>query len=85
MRLTKGNRKKILENNEGFSTNTSYDSRNYSFDRRYNIRDGKLHIEETRKTSWADSREERKWVADEKETHDFLYKHKDDLDLDGLE
>ena len=62
-----------------------YDSRNYSFDRRYNIRDGKLHVEETRKTSWADSREERKWVADEKETHDFLYKHKDDLDLDGLE
>lgn len=36
-----------------------------------------------RKTSWADSREERKWVADEKETHDFLYKHKDDLDLGG--
>lgn len=27
MRLTKGNRKKILENNEGFSMDTSYDSR----------------------------------------------------------
>ena len=55
-RLTKLNRQKILDQNEGFTANTSYDSRNSSYDRQYMVKGGKLYIQESGKTSWADSR-----------------------------
>ena len=55
-RLTKVNRQKILDQNEGFVATTSYDSRNSSYDRKYTVKDGKLHIQESGKSSWADSR-----------------------------
>ena len=63
VRLTKLNRQKILDQNEGFTANTSYDSRNSSYDRQYTIKGGKLHIQESGKTSWADSRYNKEWVA----------------------
>lgn len=50
-RLTKLNRQKILDQNEGFTANTSYDSRNSSYDRQYTVKGGKLHIQESGKTS----------------------------------
>lgn len=37
-RLTKLNRQKILDQNEGFTANTSYDSRNSSYDRQYMVK-----------------------------------------------
>lgn len=40
---------------------------------------------EAGKTSWADSHYKKEWIADEEETHSFLYKNKEDMDLDGLE
>ena len=43
MRLTKNIREKILRQNEGFITQTSYDSRNCSYDRTYKVQDGKVH------------------------------------------
>ena len=44
MRFTKGNRQKVLNDNEGFSTTTSYSGRNFQEDRTYSIADGKLSI-----------------------------------------
>ena len=44
--LTKANRQKILDQNEGFTVNTSYDSRKSSYKRQYTVKDGKLHIQE---------------------------------------
>lgn len=85
MRLTKNIREKILRQNKGFITQTSYDSRNRSYDRTYKVQDGKVHIKETGKTSWADSHYKKEWIADEEETHSFLYKNKEDMNLDGLE
>lgn len=56
MRLTKTVREQLLLQNEGFTTRTSYDSRNSEYERIYTIKGGRLHIREIGKTSWADSR-----------------------------
>lgn len=45
-RLTKANRQKVLDQNEEFTVNTSYDSRNSSYERQYTVKGGKLHIQE---------------------------------------
>lgn len=73
VRLTKLNRQKILDQNERFTANTSYDSRNSSYDHQYTIKGGKLHIQESGKTFWADNRYNKEWVATDEETHRFLY------------
>ncbi len=75
MRLTKENRQQMLEENEGFTIQTHNSQRNYTQDRTYTITNGKLHIRETGKTSWADSRYENEWDADDKEVHRFLYNY----------
>ena len=75
MRLTKSVREKLLIINEGISITTSHSSRNFSFDRVYTILKGKLWIEELKKTSWADSRTCSKWIASDKEVHEFFYKN----------
>ena len=72
MRLTESVRNMLLALNEGFTCTTSYSSRNHSYDRRYLIQAGKLIIRETGKTSWADSRYDRTWVADKDELLRFL-------------
>lgn len=85
MRLTRTNRQKILLQNEGFTTRSSYDSRNSKYERIYTISDGKLHIREIGKTSWADSRYNNEWFADNEETHRFLYNNLEVLNLNGIE
>lgn len=75
MRLTKDVRKKLLELNEGLIVKTDYSSRNFSESRVYKIENGKLLIRSVGKTSWADSRFDEWWEADDEETHRFLYKH----------
>lgn len=82
IRLTISNREKLLKKNEGFTTTTSYDSRNFSEDRKYTIENGSLMIEKSGKTSWADSRYSEKVKADEEETHRFLYNNLWKLDTD---
>ena len=82
IRLTKNNRKKLLIKNEGFSTTTSYESRNFSESRRYTIENGSLMVEAKGKTSWADSRYDKKYKANDEETHRFLYKYLWELDTD---
>ena len=73
MRLTKGVRTQPLFQNDGFSTRSSYDSRNSEYERIYTIKDGRLHIREIDKTSWSDSRYDKKWYADAEEIYRFLY------------
>lgn len=85
MRLTSAVRQMILDQNDGFTTKTSYDSRNSKYDRFYTISCGQLHIREIGKTSWADSRYDKKWVADNEETHRFLYNNLSLLNLVGIE
>lgn len=84
VRLTKENRKKILNQNNGFTTNTSYDSRNSKYGRRYEVKEGELHICESGKTSWADSGYKKEWVASDEEVHRFLYNNKRKMNMDGL-
>ena len=84
-RLTKKNRQRILDQNEGFITNTSYDSRNSSYDRQYTVAEGKLHIRESGKTSWSDSRYDKEWIASDEETHRFLYDNQWKMNTDGID
>ncbi|NHM14442.1 hypothetical protein [Xiamenia xianingshaonis] len=79
LRLTKDVRQTLLDENEGFTTSTYYKDKNFREQRDYRIEDGKLHVRSRGKTSWADSHFDDEWVADEEETHRFLYKHKDEL------
>lgn len=79
VRLTKKVRQQLLDQNEGFKKRTWYDSRNSSWTRDYLIKGGKLLINQSGKTSWADSWYEKSWEADEQETHSFLYKFLDEL------
>ena len=84
-RLTKTNRQKILSQNEGYTVNTSYDSRNSSYDRQYKVLDGELYIRESGKHAWADSRYDKQWKASDEEVHRFLYKYQFDMDIDGID
>lgn len=73
MRLTAAVREHLLKINEGFTTSTSYDSRNHEYVRNYVISDGKLVIREVGKTSWSDSRYDNTWTADKDEVLRFLH------------
>ena len=77
VRLTKANRQKLLDCNDGFSIQTSYESKNHKWDRIYTIVKGSLHVTETGKTSWADSHYEKSWIASDEEVHRFLYKYQE--------
>lgn len=79
MRLTKSNIQKILNNNEGYTSKTSFKSKNNSYTRNYLIQAGKLIIREVGKTCWSDSRYDKTWEANEEETHRFLYNNKREL------
>lgn len=85
MRLTRDIRQKILNCNEGFTTKTNYDSRNSEYTRTYTIFCGQLHIREVGKTSWADSRYDDEWIADDDETRRFLRNNLNVLNLNGIE
>lgn len=84
MQLTKDVRRQLLEQNDGFTTKSSYTGKNCSEDRTYAIRDGELHIRSNSNTSWADSRQRSEYVADEEQTHRFLYNHLGLLNQDGV-
>ena len=78
-RLTKIVRQLLLDNNDGFSTRTYYEGKNSREERIYTIKDGRLKIWASGRTSWADSRYDEEWYADDEETHRFLYKHQNEL------
>lgn len=83
-RLTKRVREQILDQNEGFSRNTYISQRNFTEDRTYTIRGGKLYIRTRGKSSWGGSRYDREYIASEEETHRFLYKYQNSLNTDGI-
>lgn len=83
-RLTASVRKRILDENEGFTTRTYYEGKNFREERTYTISDGVLHIRAVGKTSWADSRFNNESIANDEETHRFLYKHQSEMNLDGI-
>lgn len=85
MYITKEKRDKLLEQNDGFTDYSNFSSRNFNETRRYEIRDGELRISSKTNTSWADSREETEWTADDRETNRFLHKVLDKLDTAGIE
>lgn len=79
MRLTKEVRQKLLEQNEGFKKQTYFEGRNSYEAREYEIKNRELVIRSKGKGAWADSRYDNEWVADDDETHRFLYKYLDEL------
>ena len=85
VRLTMSVRQRILGQNEGFSTRTYFEGRNFRSERIYTISGGVLHIRAIGKTSWADSHFDREWIASDEETHRFLYEHQWEMNLDGIE
>ena len=85
VRLTESVRRKILEQNEGYSKRTYSEGRNSEEERIYTILGNELQIRSIGKTSWADSRYDKEWTASEEETHSFLYKYKTEMNLDGIE
>ncbi|MFI8288593.1 hypothetical protein ACIGBL_05550 [Streptomyces sp. NPDC085614] len=84
MRLTAEVRQKLLDQNEGFELQTSSTQKNHTEYRRYRITGGQLHIRESGKTSWADSRYDNEYVATDEQTHRFLYEYQGELNTDGL-
>ena len=85
MRLTESVRRKILEQNEGYSRRTYDEQSNSREERIYTILGSELHIRAKGKTSWSDSRYDKEWTASDEETHSFLYKYKTEMNLDGIE
>ncbi|MEV6925524.1 hypothetical protein AB0M46_13640 [Dactylosporangium sp. NPDC051485] len=85
MRLTKQVIQQLLDQNEGFKTSTHYSDRNNTNDRQYQIVGGELRIRSTGKTSWADSRYDEEFVADEDQTRRFLRNNLGALNTDGLD
>ena len=84
-RLTRDVRELLLLLNEGFADTTYYSAKNSSEQRDYKIVDGHLEVRARGKTSWADSRYDKTWVADDAATHRFLREHRDELNTEGLQ
>ena len=85
MRLTTNVRQHLLNQNEGYTTSTSYSGKNLTEDRTYEIQGGELHIRATGKTSRADSRYEEVSVADDEQTKRFLRSNLGALNTDGVD
>ncbi len=84
LRLDQDVREALLRANEGFTDSTYYSDKNFREQRNYEITDGALHVRSRTKTSWADSRNETEFVADDKATHRFLRERIDVLDTEGV-
>jgi hypothetical protein len=89
MKLTKKVREQLLQQNEGFVMNTSYKGNNYRESRQYRIEGGELHIHSTGKGgaygAVGGSQFDKDVVADDEQTHRFLYANLNALNTDGLE
>lgn len=83
-RLTKEVRQQLLNQNEGFTRRTYSENRNSREERIYKISGGQLLVRAIGKTSWADSRYDKEWGADDEEVHQFLYKHRNEMNADGI-
>ena len=69
IRLTKNNCQILLDSNDGFIVNTTYNSnKGGAYKREYKISNGKLYIHEMKNT---DSSYDNTWIATDKEVHQF--------------
>lgn len=75
LRLTKDVIAQILKDNEGFTKETYYASRNFRESIVYRIKDGVLIARRKGKTSWADSRFDDEEVCDIEQTRRFIKKY----------
>ena len=83
IKLTKNNCQILLDSNDGFIINTTYNSnKGGAYKREYKIFNCKLHIHERKNT---DSSHDNTWIATDKEVHQFLEKYSWKLSLDGIE
>lgn len=83
--LTKKVMQQLLEQNQGYTDRTNYEDKNLREQRDYEVRDGELHIRSRGKTSWADSRFDDQFVANEEQTRRFLRRELPNLNTAGLE
>lgn len=82
IKLTKNNCQILLDSNDGFIINTTYNSnKGGAYKREYKIFNGKLHIHERKNT---DSSHDNTWIATDKEVHQFLEKYLWKLSLDNI-
>jgi hypothetical protein len=84
-RLTKNVRQTLLNQNEGFEKSTHYSGKNFSVSNHYTIKNGDLYVRSTGKTSWADSRFDNEYIADEDQTRRFLKNNYSELNSDGID
>ena len=73
-RLTKKLMGELLDANDGMEKNTYYEGKNFRESRHYKVKDGKLLIRSKGKTSWADSKFDNTYEADEDQTRRFIKK-----------
>lgn len=84
-RLTVDWLRAILAVNDGLTSRTHYDGKNFSESRNYRVEDGELHIRSHSKTSWADSSATSEHVADDDQARRFLKSMGARVNLDGAE
>ena len=83
IKLTKNNCQILLDSNDGFIINTTYNSNKAgAYKRDYKIFNGKLHIYERKKNT--DSFHDNTWIATDKEVYQFLEKYLWKLSLDNI-
>lgn len=85
MRLTKVVIQQILDQNEGFTDRTSFQSKNLSYTNYYRISNGQLYTRSVGKTSWSDSRFDDEGVCDLDQTRRFIRNNLYGLNSDGIE
>ena len=85
MRLTKVVIQQILDQNEGFTDRTSFQSKNSSYTNYYRISNGQLYIRSVGKTSWSDSRFDDEGVCDLDQTRRFIRNNLYVLNTGGIE
>lgn len=82
IKLTKNNCQILLDSNDGFIINTTYNSnKGGTYKREYKIFNGKLHIHERKNT---DSSHDNTWIVTDKEVLQFLEKYLWKLSLDNI-
>lgn len=81
IKLTQKNRQILLESNEGFRINTSYNSKKGgNRTREYKIANGKLYIHEVK----SDGSCNESWIATDEEVQQFLEKYLVKLSLNDV-
>ena len=85
IRLTKDNRQKILDINDGFTAESFYNSkRGGSYIREFKISNGKLVIRDMLRNTTNENQDDKSWIATDAEVHRFLLKYLWKLSIEGI-